>query len=114
MEIRISGKFERSNRSIYTQKEIDKLFWIGDGFVFVQYIPEDIFLGDVFILEDGTEIKLLEIKLQFDTKEPLEMMGHGWKCLCRFENLDLKSVRSVRDWFSGEPVILANRKNSQE
>lgn len=68
MEIQIAGKFEPNNPSLYSQKEIEQISWIGDGFVFIQYLAEDIFLGDVFILGDDTEITLREIRLQFDTK----------------------------------------------
>lgn len=110
MEIRISGRFEPSNNFLYTQRDIDQVWWIGDGFVFVQYLPEDIFLGDVFILEDGVEITLREIKLQFDTKEPLTMMEHGWKCLCRFENLNLSKIPAVKDWFENDSFVVARRK----
>ena len=92
MEIRISGKIKRPK-----------------GFVFVLHLTEDIYLDDVFILGDGTEIILREIKIQFDTKEPWTMMYQGWKCLCRFDNFDLKKVNAARGW-SNEPVIVAKRK----
>ena len=98
MEIRISGKLT------------DHYSWIGDGFVFVDYLDEDIFLEDIFILKDGTEIILKEIKLQFDTKEPLKEMGSGWKCLCKFTNLDLKRIPSASTWSSN--FIIAKRKES--
>lgn len=111
MEIRIRGKFERSNRHFYTQKDIDQIPWIGEGFVFVDYLNEDIFLHDVFVPENGKEIILREIKLQFDTKEPLTMMGRGWKCLCRFDNLDLENITAVKDWFASTAFIMAKKKN---
>ncbi len=110
MEISIAGKLECSNRTLYTQREIDELSWVGDGFVFVQYLPQDIFIGDVFILADGTEITLQEIKIQFNTKEPLTTIEHGWKCLCRFDNLNLDDVPAVKDWFVGESIIVARKK----
>lgn len=59
MEIQIIGKFEPGN----PQKQINHIPWMVEGFVFVQYLFADIFLGDLFILEDGTEISLQEIKL---------------------------------------------------
>ena len=111
MEIRIKGKFERNNRSIFTQNEIDGISWNGDGFVFVDYLEEDVFLGDVFVLKNGTEIILKEIRLQYNTEEPLTMMGHGWKCLCKFDNLDLDKVPAVKDWFDNIPFIVAIKKN---
>jgi hypothetical protein len=98
MEIRIIGKLTR------------RITNIGDGFVFVDYLDADIFLEDVFVLEDGTEIILIEIKLHFDTKEPLTEMGSGWKCLCRFDNFDLSQVPSVGDWFDGDRHLIAKRK----
>jgi len=98
MEIRIIGKLTR------------RIAYIGDGFVFVDYLNADIFLEDVFVLEDGTEIILREIKLQFDTKEPLTEMGSGWKCLCRFDNFDLSRVPSVENWFDGNTRIIARKK----
>jgi hypothetical protein len=110
MEIKISGKFENKNRSLYTQKEIDEVWWIGEGFVFVQYLTEDIFLGDVFVLEDRTEITLRQIKLQFNAKESLTMMSRGWKCLCKFDNLNLDKIPAVKDWFHTDAVIIARRK----
>jgi hypothetical protein len=108
MEIRISGKLDRHNRAFFTKKESAELSYIGDGFVFVDYLDEGIFLGDIFILENGTEIILKEIKLQFDTKEPLTEMGSGWKCLCKFDNLDLKKIPTISAWNSN--FIIANRK----
>ena len=110
MEIRIRGKLEQSNRSLYTQDEIDAISWIGNEFVFVEYLEEDIFLDDVFILETGEEIILREIKLQFKTKKPLTMMGHGWKCLCRFDNLDLTKIPAAKDWFDEPSVVVAKRR----
>lgn len=107
MQIHIKGKFKRANRWPFKAD----CPWIDEGFVFVAYLNEDIFLGDVFELEDGTEITLREIKLQFDTKEPLTSMGAGWKCLCRFENLNLDPIPVVRDWFS-DIDIPATRKTS--
>lgn len=110
MEIHIKGKFQKTNRSIYTAKEAAGLPWIGEGFVFVQYLTEDIFVGDVFILEDGTEIILKEIKLQFDTEQPLTSMNAGWKGLCRFDNLNLDKIPVVRDWFNNTTDIPAQKK----
>lgn len=107
MKIRIIGKFEK------TAEEVNRVSWIGDNFVFVWYLPGDILLGDVFILEDGTEIILKEIKLQFDTKEPLTMMSHGWKCFCRFEGLDLNKVPVAQDWYDNTPSIIAIRKEKR-
>ena len=101
MEIRIKGKFEGSHQ----------IPWIGEGFVFVDYLDEDIFLGNVFVLKDGTEICLQEIKIQFYSKEPITMIGHGWKCLCRFDNLDLEQLSVVKDWFDKAPFIIATRKD---
>ena len=111
MEIRIAGKFEPNNTTLYSPNEIKQTSWVGEEFVFIDYLDEDIFLGDVFILEDGTEITLREIKIQLDTKEPWTMMGHGWKCLCRFEGIDLDKVPVVRDWFNNTPKIVARRKD---
>lgn len=127
MEIRIIGKIEPLDRPAFDKKTsdqllhfgessvlIDSLNWVGEGFVFVDYLNEDIFLGDVFILDDKTEITLLEIKLQFNTRERLTMMGHGWKCLCRFLNLNLENVPVASDWFDTTPIIIATRKTEQK
>ena len=111
MQINILGKCDPDSRELYDHSERKELLRIGQGFVFVDYLPEDIFINDVFILDDGTEIILREIKLQFDTKEPLTEMGHGWKCLCRFEGLDLDKLPSVRDWFKINLKIVARRKD---
>jgi hypothetical protein len=110
MEIRIVGKLEPNNTTLYSPNEIEQISWIGEGFVFIDYLDEDIFLSDVFILEDGIEITLREIKIQFDTKEPWTMMDRGLKCLCRFEGFDLNKVPVVKDWFSNTSKIVARRK----
>ena len=110
MEIKILGKCDPDSRELYVYKENKDLSGIGQGLVFVDYLSEDIFLNDVFILEDNTEIILREIKLQFETKEQITEMGHGWKCLCRFEGLDLDKLPAVRDWFTSNFKIVAKRK----
>lgn len=109
MQIRIQGKFDEL---LLTKKERNELWWLKNGLVFVSYLEEDIFLEDVFILTEGTEITLKEIKLQFDTKEPLTIMGKGWKCLCKFQNLDLNKLMPVKDWGNSENNLIAVRKNS--
>ena len=50
MEIRIAGKFEPNNTTLYSPNEIEQTSWVGEEFVFIDYLDEDIFLGDVFIL----------------------------------------------------------------
>jgi hypothetical protein len=107
MEIYIKGKFESSN---YSRKELKQISWIENGFVFVDYLPDDIAVGDVFTLENGEEIILIEIKLQFETKESLTAIGKGWKCLCKFENLDLKNIPSTKDWYDSATNIIAKKK----
>jgi hypothetical protein len=100
MEIRITGKYDRL---------VNNIPWLSDGLVFVDYLEEDIFLEDRFLLESGEEIVLKEIKLQFDTKEPLTEMGRGWKCLCRFDGIDLTKIPAVKNW-GGNPIMIAKRK----
>ena len=111
MEIKILGKCDPKNLKLYTHSERKELSRIGQGFVFVDYIPEDIFLNEQFILDNGTVITLKEIKLQFETEEQLAVMGHGWKGFCRFEGLDLDNLPAVRDWFASNFKIVARRKD---
>ena len=110
MEINILCKCDPDDWKLYTQSEKKELCTIGQAFVFVDYLCEDIFLNDVFILKDDTKIKLYEIKLQFETKDPLMEMGHGWKCLCRFNGLELDKLPAVRDWFTSNFKIATKRK----
>jgi hypothetical protein len=107
MKIQILGKIDHS---FYTKKEIKTIPWISEGLVFVSYLTEDIFLGDVFVLEDETEITLQEIQTEFEGKEPLTMMGRGWKCLCRFNNLDLGKLPAIKSWLGAETIMIASRK----
>jgi hypothetical protein len=92
MEIRIFGRVDNDTL---------KIDYLTNEHVFVDYLDEDVFLGDVFKCGAHT-IRLKEIQLQWpgDEGQKYEMMAKGWKYIGLFEWLDVTQLPALRGWLT--------------
>lgn len=88
MEITILGRV--NNDSL----QID---YLDNEYVFVDYVNEDVCVGDIFKFGPHT-IELLDIKLQFKVNQPLTRIDKGWKFIGKFAWLDLTQLPSLLGW----------------